>query len=231
MFRCDVKKIQWYTKRGLADIISQEPLIAKLKFKPKGLGNHDKQFGLTEMHNHCVVCGSGEFLTRHHVVPYCYRKYFPLKVKSHNFHDILSMCVNCHESYERKADSLKEQLSHQHQAPINGELMNNKDTVKYSKMAMTLLKEDLSTIPKSRIEFLKSELKNKFFIKKLTKKKIVFISNIRNFVSRTHGEIVVNKIDNLQEFIEMWREHFVSNNDCKYLPKNWSIKTKIITND
>ena len=98
MFRCDYKKANWYLKRNLGEVISQYPLKVKLKFKPRGLGNHNKSFGLTEMSNECVICGASEYLTRHHVVPYCYRRYFPTSIKSHNFHDVLSLCVKCHDS-------------------------------------------------------------------------------------------------------------------------------------
>ena len=66
MFRCDQKKANWYLNRDLADPINNDPLVIKLKFEPKGLGNHAKPFGLTEMVNKCVNCGSEEFLTKHH---------------------------------------------------------------------------------------------------------------------------------------------------------------------
>lgn len=226
MFRCDEKKINWYLKRGLAEIVNQNPLTAKLKFNPRGLGNYSRTFGLTEMSNNCVVCGTTEFLTKHHVVPYCYRKHFPLELKSHNFHDVLSMCVNCHESYERKADNLKAELSETYSAPINGESVNNKATVRLSKMAVTLLKDNVY-IPRSRILYLKSEIKKSLFIKRLTKRRLINISKTKTFVSRTHGEIVMSKVKDIQKFIELWREHFISNNECKFLPKDWNIKTKI----
>ncbi len=228
MFRCDERKANWYLSRDLAEVISKEPLTIKLKFKPKGLGNHDKTFGLTEMKNICVNCGKTSELNRHHVVPYCYRKYFPLKLKSHNFHDVLSLCVGCHEKYERQADKLKEFLSIEHNAPINGETIDNKELMKYSKMAMTLIKEDINQIPRKRVNHLKNSIKSHFGIKRLTKKKLEEISGIKaTIINRTHGEIVISKISDIQSFVEMWRNHFVENNSCQYLPKDWSIKTRI----
>lgn len=227
MFRCDEKRANWYLSRNLADVTILSPLTIRLKFQPKGLGNHNKEFGLVEMVNRCVNCGSEEYLTRHHVVPYCYRRYFPLSLKSHNFHDVLSMCVECHEKYERKADELKNNLSKIYQSPINGELQSCKELVKYVKIAKTL-SLNYNQIPKSRLINLKKEIKQYFKISKLTKEKIDEISNIKLFVvKKTHGEIVINKIDNLQDFVEMWRKHFVDNNECKYLPNTWSVKTKI----
>jgi len=64
MFRCDEKKANWYLNRNLGEVIKTSPLIVKLKFKPRGLGNHNKSFGLSEMGNKCVTCGDEEYLTR-----------------------------------------------------------------------------------------------------------------------------------------------------------------------
>lgn len=227
MFRCDEKKANWYIKRNLGDIVSYDPLIIKLNFKPKGLGNHNKDWGLSEMLNKCVVCGEKEFLTKHHVVPSFYRRYFPLEVKSHKFHDILSVCVDCHERYERHADELKLEISIKYDAPINGEVEKRKDVVKYIKMAFTLLRNDIN-IPKERIKELRGEIKNFFGIKRLTNAKLKsIVSNKPILVRKTHGEMVVQKLENLQDFVEMWRHHFVDKMKPKFLPKNWRIKNNI----
>lgn len=225
MFRCDEKKANWYLNRNLAEKNNENTI--KLKFKPKGLGNHNKGFGLSEMKNICVNCGKLTELNRHHVVPYCYRKYFPLEIKSHNFHDVLSLCVDCHESYERKADQLKANLAIIHNAPVNGETEFRGDLIKYIKIAKTLI-GDISTIPKERLNLLRKDIKDYFGIKRLTISRLKKISEIKSTIIRkTHGEIVVSKIDNLQEFVELWREHFITNNDCKYLPDNWKVNHKI----
>jgi hypothetical protein len=39
--------------------------------------------------------------------------------------------------------------------------------------------------------------------------------------------VVVENIEDLQEFVTMWRRHFLENNNPKYLPKNWSPENKI----
>lgn len=225
MFRCDEKKANWYLNRNLAEKNNENTI--KLKFKPKGLGNHNKGFGLSEMKNICVNCGKLNELNRHHVVPYCYRKYFPLEIKSHNFHDVLSLCVDCHESYERKADELKEKLAIKYDAPINGEVEKADNLIKYIKIAKTLY-GDTSTIPSGRIELLKKDIKSFFGIKRLSKARLKKISEIKSTIIRkTHGEIVISQVNDVQKFVEMWREHFITNNECKHLPENWNIKYKI----
>mgnify|MGYP000203081169 FL=1 len=228
MFRCDEKKANWYLNRNLGEVIKTSPLIVKLKFKPRGLGNHNKSFGLSEMGNRCVTCGDEEYLTRHHVVPYCYRRYFPMDLKSHNFHDVLSLCANCHDSYERKADELKNKIGEQYQIPLNGELCtDSKELITYVKISIALLNPDI-TIPKVKVNLMKKKIKDYFGIKRLDSRRLEKISKIQTMViKKTHGEVVMSKIDNIQSFIEMWRKHFLEHNDCKHLPKDWSVKTDI----
>ena len=226
MFKCSDKKFNWYLDRGLATLVEKSPPTIRLNFTPNGLGNHDKGYGLDKMKNLCVNCGTKEDLTRHHIVPFCYRKYFPLEIKSHKFHDVLPMCVDCHNKYERKADKLKEELSNIYNAPINGRIVDTKFPTKYVKMSITLMSID--SIPKNRIVELRNKIKSHFNIKRLTAARIKKISEIKiNPKVITHGKIVINEVSNLQEFVEMWRNHFIENNDCKYLPENWNIKQKI----
>lgn len=222
MFRCGEKRAKWYLNRNLAEIIDTH--IIRLNFEPNGLGNHNKGYGLEEMKNMCVNCGSKLNLTRHHIVPYCYRRYLPENIKSHNFHDVLPMCIECHNKYERKADQLKSDLSMSYNAPIHGFVEKNHEMIRYIKLAKTILNKNLPIKKKKELsQIIKSELD----IKRLTKKKLLKISLI-NFISvrKTHGEIVMSQIQDTQGFIEMWRSHFIENNDCKFLPENWDIKTK-----
>jgi hypothetical protein len=230
MFRCDEKKVNWYLKRNLAQIIHSEPLSIKLNFIPKGLGNHDKPFGLSEMNNKCVNCGTESFLTRHHVVPICYRKHFPLNLKSHNFHDVLSMCMDCHESYERYATELKKELGDKYDAPLNGICIDNRDLLKTIKNCNTLLR-DTTNIPEERLEQIRSEIRE-FIGRDFNQQDLVLISNTKQTIlEKTHGQVVMEKVTNIQDFIEMWRQHFTKYNDCKYLPENWNINNVIIINE
>ena len=224
MFRCDEKKAMWYVKRNLGDIINSDPKTVKLNFTPNGLGNHQRSYGLTEMLNICVVCGTNEFLTRHHVVPHCYRRYFPLEIKSHNFHDVLSVCVHCHDKYERKADDYKVQLSSIYQAPINGEPIDNKEIIKARKLANSLINFE-NAMPENRKIEIRNQIKDILGVKKLHKSRLQKLLNLEvKYSNKTHGEIVVSKIQDIRGFMTSWRKHFIENNDCKFIPKNWSIE-------
>lgn len=207
-------------------MISDDPRTIQLTFNPNGLGNHTKSYGIDEMVNICVNCGAEEMLTRHHIVPISYRRYMPLSIKSHNFHDVLPLCIDCHSIYERKADILKIELAKLYDSPINGILIRDKEKLKYSKMALILLDND-STVPKKRIKYIKKEIRDKFGLTRITKSKLIDISNVKSIIEKkTHGEMVMNKINDFQEFIEMWRKHFINNNECKFLPRNWDINYK-----
>ena len=75
MFHCNEDKINWYLTRNLADKIS--PTAIQLRFKPNGPGHMGDHYYMSQKENKCVVCGTESQLTRHHVIPYCYRRYFP----------------------------------------------------------------------------------------------------------------------------------------------------------
>ena len=227
MFRCELKKANWYLSRHLAEIVSEHTI--QLKFNPKGLGNHNKGYGLHEMQNRCVNCGSEHYLTRHHVVPISYRKHFPLEMKSHNFHDVLSMCVKCHEEYERKADLLKSELAQKYNAPIGG-VLAKVDNIKIIKNAATLLdKSDL--IPEHRVKVLKEDIRN-YLGRDFTKEDLEQIASVKKqVVVESHGEIVMRQISDIPEFVLMWRKHFVENNKLDYLPENWRVENKIILDE
>ena len=136
------------------------------------------------------------------------------------------MCVSCHENYERKADELKRILDESYGAPINGEIIKN-ELSKYANMAKKLIDPEVKLPTKRRLSLVKN-IKEKFGIKRLSKIRLHEISKIKCITNRvSHGEIVITKIDDIQLFIEMWRKHFIENNDCKYLPRKWNIKNKI----
>ena len=110
MCRIGKSKIDWYLDRELATLVSKDPITIQLNFEPKGRGHNGDEFYLRERKDICVVCGFTRNLTKHHVVPSCFRKCFPDEVKKHSDHDIVLVCQKHHELYESKANSLKDKL-------------------------------------------------------------------------------------------------------------------------
>ena len=94
MCTCDLKKAEWYVKKGIGELISENPLTVRLKFEPSGRpeGKAGKTFKSwkTKMYfesivlflgeyylsvkpNICVVCGKQDSYLRKNVVPHEYR--------------------------------------------------------------------------------------------------------------------------------------------------------------
>lgn len=227
MFRCDEKRANWYLKRNIADLIGES--IISLKFQPKGLGNHGKSFGLEPMENKCVNCGEVNNLTKHHIVPFAYRRHFPVELKSRNFHDVLLLCLDCHQNYEKEAFKLKQEIGKKYNFPFNSDNVEKSNLKKIKHLSKVIIQNE-KTIPKERkieiYNFLEQNFGENFFnyLEKLTNLDIC-----EN--KKTHFEHVVENIKDFQEFTEMWRKHFIENNEVKYLPKSWNIKNKIKTNN
>src|SRR6516225_9795332 len=120
MFRCCQKKANWYLRKNLGTKLSDQPLRIQLNFVPKGVGHIDDPYFLQIMQNRCVVCGEEKDLNRHHIVPYCYRKFFPVCLKEHRSYDVMPLCLPCHRLYEDHALELKRELASLYEAPLSG---------------------------------------------------------------------------------------------------------------
>ena len=108
---CDFKKMSWYLERNLAKLISNDPPVFKLIFEPNARGCVDENlkssnFYIESRTNCCVICGKTENYLRFHVIPILYRSCFPENLKSHKSHDVVLLCLSCHERarkvYEQK---------------------------------------------------------------------------------------------------------------------------------
>ena len=121
MFTCGEKKAIWYLDRDLAEEIGKKKI--RLTFVPKGNGFEDnEEFGRSIRIVRCVVTGVKENLQRHHIVPYCYRTYFPEAYKSKNHHDVVLMNFEVHSDYEQKANDYKDVIAEMYHVKTIGEL-------------------------------------------------------------------------------------------------------------
>lgn len=110
---CDRRKLDWYVERGLAERISEEPPTVRLLFEHKNADRlNDKDlFYSASKKNQCVVCGTSDHYLRYRVIPAAYRKHLPLHFKSHRSHDIVLLCVDCHEHAQLTAEGVKRKLA------------------------------------------------------------------------------------------------------------------------
>lgn len=247
MFTTSKRKVDWYLDRDLAVIIA--PQKVQLTFEPRGDGFKDHEvFGKTPRINKCVVCGEEIGLQRHHVVPYHYRKFMPLRYKSRNHHDVVLICRKHHEEYEQIAKFHKnwiamefqvESIEEMNAKQINYMVDNLKDQFKAIKVLDTLLNR-YNVIPIERVEWICNELEILLGVKvidmnfdqiedlhdrtdKLINTKKNELMNVENFF---HGKAVIAKLKDdeaFEVFIKGWRVHFIESMKPEHMPFGWSV--------
>jgi 5-methylcytosine-specific restriction endonuclease McrA len=225
MFRCCRKKANWYLDRKLGRQLREEPLTIQLTFVPKGVGHVNDPYFLQVMENRCVVCGSEKDLTRHHVVPYCYRKFFPTHLKQHRSYDVMALCIPCHHKYEEHALELKELLATKYSAPVGGIGRKFDKELSAARSAAKAILENEDKIPQERkdqlIELIKGYLNRDFTEEDL---KALIDKNpydFGNFVH--HGKMVLDQVYDIEAFVREWRQHFVEKMAPRFLPSHWTI--------
>ncbi len=216
MFKTNKRKLNWYLRKDLADIISNEPLSIKLKFKPKGLDLYGNE--LEDIKNICCGCGIDKNLTLHHVFPHCYKKYLPLEYKTHDHSNVLCLCRECHNQYEIKADKVKRELIDNiipYQQRVKESVVRNLAKTYYNYYEM---------IPDKSRETIITKISN-FLNKEVTDDDIIDILSKPDI---DPNKIVVDNLTNIEEFIEFWKKHFIENMNIVYLPKHFKYDKNIL---
>jgi len=232
MFRCLEKRAKWYLNRNLATILNEDPLIIKLNFQPKGDGEKTEYLNLRE--NKCIVCGETnlELLTKHHIIPYEYRKHFPYELKSRKSQYIVVLCANCHEKYENDyAKILKEELykkylpekkSYKHipkaknkakkiQGYLNA-ILNHKNALP-SERYFNLVEKVADSM--SFFNFTPETEVNEIVLDKYQ----IYLTDIEEKIDLINGKLVVDKCENLNDFTTVWVNNFITTMNPKYLPE------------
>jgi hypothetical protein len=258
MFTCGEKKAQWYLDRGLAELIGKKRI--RFTFVPKGNGFEDnEEFGRSIREVRCVVTGLQANLQRHHIVPYCYRTYFPEEYKSKNHHDVVLMNFEIHSEYEQKANDYKDVIAQMFNVKTIGEL-NTEYTNKlreigkpysiilnaihsifkcYGRLNCEVTLEKLHYISEktgipfnvvSKYNYL--QLYKLYLLIKETYKTEIHKFKESNRMLYDHGYHVAQKLDTeekIEEFVKLWRNHFINTMNPQYMPTGWSIDFRIRT--
>lgn len=210
MFYCDKKKYNWYLSRDLAFVLPDEEKSIKLTFEPKGDGEMP-QFLTSQRENICVVTGTSDYLTKHHVIPTQYRQYFPEVYKSKNSNDVVAMCDEEHQKYERIADVYKNELINLYITPEEFEY--NRMLEYITKISNTLnLYEHL--IPSDRVADLYNRLDK--FLNKLG----VVIDEVKDLDTININELIVERAG-VEKLIIDWKNHFIQHANPQFLPDWW----------
>jgi len=202
MFYCKMKRVDWYLNKGLAEKIGHKKY--QLTFVPGGEGEPIKY--LNQRRNMCVVSGSKDNLTKHHVVPYMYRKLFPIKYKDKNSTDLVLLTEGEHSIYERFADDLKKDLLDKHIS--SAEIENNRNIYSYEKN-VRILRNHMDSIP----------AKNLYNISETIKK--FRINGINDLEILNLTKLVVER-EGVESLIRLWKSHFIEYAKPRFLPKWWN---------
>lgn len=231
----DPKKARWYVEKSLGDLVSEDPLIVRLKFEPAGrpqMEMQDGQFYLQERQNICVVCGKGETFIRKNVVPREYRKYFPDTLKAHQNHDVVLLCSGCHRLNNMRDQQLRFKLAEEFDAPIGTEqdvkctFDKSLKSVRYAAGALLRSRDE---IPEKRIVELENIIKNFYNIEEITQEHLEKAYNmdvkIWNDDYQAHGYKVFKAYEKigLVKLEQRWREFFLSSMEPKFMPNCWSV--------
>lgn len=233
MCTCDNKKAQWYLEKNLGEIVCNDPLTVRLHFEPANRPLSENNYYLQEKENVCVVCGCDKDYVRKFVIPFEYRKFFPVLLKDHSSHDILLLCLPCHKKSCDFDITLRQQLAQECHAPLESgpgaKTVLDHDLQKV-RSAARALKGNKSSIPEARVHELKKVLTDFYGVDELTEEVLDQASvidarqTVTDFVP--HGRRVVDHMlqnDGLLAFQARWRQHFLDTMRPQYLPPFWSV--------
>lgn len=144
---CNMKKLNWYLEKDMADLIDENTIKLRFELKKRNSDKENKDLYATsfldeQRVNHCVVCGNDKGCMKYHVVPTIYRQNLPDQLKLHKSHDIVLLCLGCHERANKFADTLRENLANSFGIPTSLfpiEYQINNKTAHIIKLASTLL--------------------------------------------------------------------------------------------
>jgi hypothetical protein len=256
MFTCGENKAKWYLDKNLAKISGDNEI--HLTFEPQGYGYEEGEvFGLAGRIIRCVVTGHGEELQRHHIVPYCYRRWFPDAYKSKNHHDVVLVTYQIHEQYEQFADVEKDNVARDF-----GVKTLNEYNLEYTKLLCNFSREktkmlsrvhsifkNYGNIPNSVIlEIYELVAENScFYVDLLKELNIIQLLKVYLYLREKftnefadfkethqdkydHGYHVVQQLDThekIKDFVFRWRTHFIKTMNPPYMPEGWRVDFRV----
>jgi len=215
--RCSQKKADWYLKRGLAEKKSDGVIM--LRFKTRGFGD---PYSAVEKKNICVVCGKKNDLTKHHIVPHCYRRHFPIEFKSNLCHDCVLLCSDCHSRYEEESEKRKKALC------LKSEKDKKDGSITEAALsAIRALSRYKDEIPEDRQEVLWGKIE-KAVGRRPEPNELESCHSQLSKGMQTDSEKVISPMSKQEIacFVIEWRKHFMENMAPKFMPDAWSVNGK-----
>ncbi|KAH6922111.1 hypothetical protein HPB50_009528 [Hyalomma asiaticum] len=153
-------------------------------------------------------------------------------MKNHISHDILLLCLHCHQISNLRDTSLRRALAKECNAPIEGGVsgkVTDDRQLRSVRSAGRALLAARNTLPEDRVALLEDVLKKHFGVDKVTSDIVKAASEIDTRIYNEefvpHGLKVVEHFKSttgLVSFEMRWRQHFLDSMKPRYLPAMWS---------
>jgi hypothetical protein len=226
MFRGLEKKANWYASRNLVREVA--PYTLQFLIEPKGRGRAGISFFTEEYADICVVCGTTECLTKHHIVPRCYRIHLGSSEKHANHYDVALLCEDCHHRYEQFALRLKKKLAARYDDPMSD---------CYDPLPMRIFKLASSFVnyghfmPQARKDYILDTLALLLgFVPSNSQMfEMAAIKPVKEVSQGDHGKKIVAYQKDIQRFIKFWRRNFVRRMKPKFLNPHWQVDSIIVS--
>lgn len=227
--RCGRKKLNWYLTRDMADMVADDPPTIRLRFEPSGRDGIDDPLLLDGKPNVCVACGATDNLTRHHIIPYCFIRHMDAKYRMDIIRDILPLCRDCHDRYERKSDERRDEIAQGYGIPRHGIEGGMAYKVRKAMGAAKALLDHGDKIPDARRDELLTTIKEFLSKDEVTAEDLESLRKYRirdreDYVS--FSKHVADNVGDYNEFARGWRSHFVETMEPKHMPAKWQIDRK-----
>jgi hypothetical protein len=248
-------RAEWYLKRNIVKVIGDKE-VQFIK-EPRIKRRKGDEYLLTPIERICVVCAAEDDLQKHHVIPTLYRQFMPDSYKSNNHHDVVIICSDHHEYYERTYSNFyRNELSEQYGVPTVNDLINDKTIIyrthkilinKASSLMKYSSNMDIDKVMRLSEDICKSspilkDFKGQFLTETELKKVIRvhrkalkgLADELDDYIGIKHAKKIVDKCieqGTLYEFIVNWRRNFIENMNPKYMPSGWDMFKKITYDD
>lgn len=227
--RCGIKKVRWYIQNGLADIVSENPTTIRLRFEPSGRSGLKDPLMMAGKPNICVVCGTTEKLTRHHIIPYSFVKHMKIEYKVDIIRDIYPCCESCHHEYEKKSMEKRNEMAKQLGIPLHGIDLNEMRKIRKATGAAVALFRHRHQIPEERRQELEKIILTFTGEQELTEEVLYELSHYKLREREDYvcfSKHVADQVKDYNEFAREWREHFVATMQPKHMPEIWKTDRK-----
>lgn len=117
----DRNRLEWYLRKGLAVLVEEDPMTVRLTFAHNESDQRSNQheFYAASRINRCVGCGRTSHYLKYRIVPHAYRRALPTRYKSHRSHDVLLLCVVCHQRAQQAAAGTMKDVAVELGVPLN----------------------------------------------------------------------------------------------------------------